>query len=492
MNRFTDKHTLHSSNKLTSRLTVMTFLLLLLLSSAISLFAYGCIWFFLPGADLKRAQRSLDQETQQLISSLWTTCKSDSEPLFTDFIRRTGAELLLLDHEKAPVSFYSFEKIHAAPIAGNRYPFRFKDSSQEYLLITRCHPARTDEIQTALRRSIPFAAVLIVLLSALCAFVFSRSTTRPIIQISAIADRIASLDFSWYCPYLRDDEIGVLSRSINELSDRLHAALEEIQRRNTLLSDELLLEKEHERRRMLFFSGVSHELKTPIAVVIGQLEGMQANVGVYRDRDKYLARSAEILQSLNHFIQEMLLVSHMDLSDEPALQPVGLAALVEALTAEYAKYAQPLFIDIHLDIRAGNPAKNPVDTDAKAQDEFLIRGDEMLLKKALGNVIGNAVTHSPKHQSVSVALSRTDGWIQFTVQNTGVHIDENHLPHLFEAFYRADKSARYGSGLGLYITRMILDTYHVRHTIENVEDGVRFTACFPADASGAFLHTIST
>ncbi|MDE6917438.1 MAG: hypothetical protein K2P39_11665, partial [Lachnospiraceae bacterium] len=81
MNRFTDKHTLHSSNKLTNRLTVKTFLLLVLLSSAISLFAYGCIWFFLPGADLKRAQRSLDQETQQLISSLWTTCKSDSEPL---------------------------------------------------------------------------------------------------------------------------------------------------------------------------------------------------------------------------------------------------------------------------------------------------------------------------------------------------------------------------------------------------------------------------
>lgn len=120
---------------------------------------------------------------------------------------------------------------------------------------------------------------------------FSRHTTKPIIRISGIADRIANLDFSWYCPDLRGDEIGVLSQSINELSDKLHNALDEIRRRNDRLEDEILLEKERERRRMLFFSGVSHELKTPIAVVIGQLEGMQSQIGVYKDREN-ISRAA--------------------------------------------------------------------------------------------------------------------------------------------------------------------------------------------------------
>lgn len=260
--------------------------------------AYGCIWLFLPYADQKLAQRSLDQQTQQLVSILRTTQKGDSEPLLINFIRQTGADISLFDQNGESVSPFTFEKTAAEMIPGTRYPFRFPDSD-EYVLITHYNPLRSDEIADAVRKSIPFVTLLVILLSAVSAFAFSRYTTRPIIRISGIADKIANLDFSWYCPDLRDDEIGVLSRSINELSDRLHKAFDEIHRRNDFLEDELLLEKERERRRMLFFSGVSHELKTPIAIVIGQLEGMQAQIGIYKDRETYLARSAEILQSLN-------------------------------------------------------------------------------------------------------------------------------------------------------------------------------------------------
>ena len=83
--------------KLMHKLTTKTFFLLLILSLTIILSAYGCIWLFLPYADQKLAQRSLDQRTQQFVSCLWTTARDDSEPLFTDFIRQTGAELFLLD-----------------------------------------------------------------------------------------------------------------------------------------------------------------------------------------------------------------------------------------------------------------------------------------------------------------------------------------------------------------------------------------------------------
>ncbi len=332
------------------------------------------------------------------------------------------------------------------------------------MLIARYDPTRSDEIRAAVQRSIPHVALLILLLSSVSAFLFSRHMTRPIIRISRIADRIANLDFSWYCPDLRDDEIGILSRSINELSDKLHTALDEIHRRNALLEDEIALEKERERRRMLFFSGVSHELRTPIAVVIGQLEGMQMQVGVYKDREKYLARSAEILQSLNNFIREVLLISHMDMNTEPAVTAVDLSAMTRSLASEYMDYAEPLSIHFSIEIEPG----------------IQIYGDEALLKKALGNVIGNAVTYSPEHGSISIRLTRTQDTAALTVDNAGAHVREADLPHLFEAFYRAGGSAGHGSGLGLYITRMILENGQVRHTIENTGDGVRFTAVFPA------------
>ena len=452
-------------NKLMHKLTLKTFFLLLLLSLSVTLFAYGCIWIFLPYADQKSARRNLARQTEQFVSCLWTTPRSDSTPLFTDFLRQTGAELLLLDQSGETVSPFTFQKTgHSEIVPEARYPFRFADSDDEYALIARYDPTRSDEIRAAVQRSIPHVALLILLLSSVSAFLFSRHMTRPIIRISRIADRIANLDFSWYCPDLRDDEIGILSRSINELSDKLHTALDEIHRRNALLEDEIALEKERERRRMLFFSGVSHELRTPIAVVIGQLEGMQMQVGVYKDREKYLARSAEILQSLNNFIREVLLISHMDMNTEPAVTAVDLSAMTRSLASEYMDYAEPLSIHFSLEIEPG----------------IQIYGDEALLKKALGNVIGNAVTYSPEHGSISIRLTRTQDTAALTVDNAGAHIREADLPHLFEAFYRAGGSAGHGSGLGLYITRMILENGQVRHTIENTGDGVRFTAVFPA------------
>lgn len=447
------------------KLTLKTFFLLLLLSLTILLSAYGCIWIFLPYADQKLARQNLKRQTEQFVSSLWTTPKNDSGSLFTDFLRQTGAELFLLDRDGKVVSPFTFtpQNLKNTDLdTTDRYPFRFADSGDEYVLIARYDPSRSDEITKAMQKSIPFVALLILLLSSVSAFLFSRYTTKPIIRISRIADRIANLDFSWYCPDLREDEIGLLSRSINELSDKLHAALDEIHRRNASLEDEIALEKEHERRRMLFFSGVSHELKTPVAVVIGQLEGMQAQIGVYRDREKYLARSAEILQSLNSFIQEVLLVSHMDMKTEPAMTTVDLSAMTKALAADYMDYAEPLSIQFASEIAA----------------DVRTCADETLLKKALGNVMGNAVTYSPEHGHILIKLSRTENSAALTVVNTGAHIDEKDLPHLFEAFYRTDKSAGYGSGLGLYITRMILETYHIAHSIENTADGVMFTAIF--------------
>lgn len=444
------------------KLTIKTFWMLLALSMIICFFAYACIWFFLPYADRKRAQHELQEKTGLLVSELRTAAHGDSEKIFTDFIRETGADIILLNREYHPVSLFTFEETDSAILDGSEYPFRFADSEDEYILIV-CHDfSRLGEMKRAILNSMPFVGALIIILSAVSAFIFSNYATQPIIRISKIADRIANLDFSWYCPDMRDDEIGMLSASINELSDKLHTALTELHSRNAVLEDEIVLEKERERRRMLFFSGVSHELKTPIAVVIGQLEGMQAEIGVYKDREKYLARSAEILQSLNGFIKEILLVSHIDMEEQTADSPVDLSSVIDSLWEDYSEYA----------------VLSSICLTAETEQNVLVYGDEALLKKAVGNVIENAVTHSPENGRVSVRLFRKDGRVRLTVANSPAYIEEKDMPHVFEAFYRANQSARHGSGLGLYITRMILETYNISHTIENTDDGVQFTAEF--------------
>lgn len=451
------------------RLTARTFALLAALSLIISVIAFLCILTALPYTGKERSQRLLAEETEQIVSALRLTEKRNSEPLFTDFIRETGAFLFLLDDERKPISPYTFERTGAETIDDIGLPFRFSDSDEDYILITRYDSARSDELTSAFLGSIPFVAVTAVILCLIGAWLFSKHTTQPIIRIGKIAEKMADLDFGWYCPDLRNDEIGTLSASINEMSDKLRTALDELKSRNSTLKDEIDLEREREQRRMLFFSGVSHELKTPVAVVIGQLEGMQKNIGVYKDREKYLARSADILRSLSGFINEVLAVSHLDISDEAERRPVNISGMIRALAEEYSDYAEDNSITVSADICG----------------DIIVNGDEKLFEKAIGNIIGNAVSHTSGNGAVRVTMTNGSG-AALVVENTPAHIAEEHLPHVFEAFYRADPFSEQGSGLGLYITRMILEKYGVGYKIENTADGVRFTVKF--DSSTQKTH----
>lgn len=447
------------------KLTQKTFYMLLALCLSICILSYAFIGIFLPAANEKQARRQLEKKTEELVSHLRNTKESESETLFINFIKETGADLKLMNANREEVSLFSFvEKGEKGQLKVQEpeYPFRFADSDKEYILAASYNPAHTEEITKAIQRSLPFVGSSILILSFLSALFFSHYTTRPIIRVSKIAERIANLDFSWYCPDIRDDEIGELSKSINELSDRLHTALTELNSQNALLADEITFEKERERRRMLFFSGVSHELKTPIAIVIGQLEGMLAEIGVYKDREKYLARAAEILQSLNSFIKEILSVSHIDMEEPEQVVPISLSVMIEELLNDYHDFMDLQEIQLLSDVK----------------EDIYVYGNEQLFKKALGNVLGNAVEYSSENGTVSVTLTKNSKKPVLTITNSPAHIDEEHLPHIYEAFYRAGKDTGHGSGLGLYIVRMIFETYGIEYSITNREEGVQFIAEF--------------
>lgn len=464
------------------RLTGKTCILLLALSLTVSLFAYGCIWLCLPYMNQNQAQRRLDEKTALLVEQLKESGKTESIALLVEFIRETGAYTLLTDDSgnqalpaPADMDDAGGETAQASGSAGIRtdygavdrklpertWPFRSADGT-EYMLVIRQDMSGQQETVRAMLMSLPFVAVITVVLSAVCAWIFSRYATAPVLRMNRIAGKMAQLDFSWYCPDERDDEIGMLSASINKLSDKLHSALEELRQRNDSLEDEIRLEKERERRQMLFFSGVSHELRTPLAVLAGQLEGMLAGIGVYRDRETWLARSLEILRSLNRFVKEILLISHMDMKCPEASMKTCLSDLVRDLVEEYEGYAEFYGAVIEQETEQG----------------LFVTGQEQMLKKALGNVTANAIIYSGEGGFVKVKLCSGEKGIVFTVTNTPAHIALEHLPHVFEAFYRTGTSERAGSGLGLYITGLILDHCGGSYQLENTETGVKFTAVF--------------
>lgn len=452
--------------KINGSLTSKTFLVLLSLLLVFCAITYTFISLFLPFVNEGQSRSELDTRSKTLVEQLRQCPASESSELFAHFMQDTGADLYLLNEKHTAINLFTFTMSHTTIQPGQEYPFRFAGSDKEYILIVHFNPARSEQIKTAILKTLPWIGGLILVMSLCGAFFFSRYTTLPIVRMSRIAANIAELDFSWYCPDMREDELGALAKSINELSDKLNAALLSLRRQNSSLENEIVLEKERDSKRLLFFSAVSHELKTPIAIVIGQLEGMLAEIGVYKDKPKYIARSAEILRSLDGFIKEIISVSYIDIAEKKVYEPVDLSQVLEATIGDSLALMESRSIKLKIEI----------------EPNIIIIGDAVLLKKALRNVLDNSAVYSPEGGLVSVQLVRNPNKATLTIANRGVHIAEEHLPHLFEAFYRGDRHTgggyKQGSGLGLYLTRMILESHRVNHGIENCEDGVLFTAVF--------------
>ena len=211
---------------------------------------------------------------------------------------------------------------------------------------------------------------------------------------------------------------------------------------------------------MDFFSAASHELKTPITIIKGQLQGMLYQVGRYKDRETYIAESLAVTNTLEKMVQELLTISRLDTMGYVCNKnEFDLSSLInECLSAHEDLFMQrELTVEIFI---------SPV---------IFVLGDMRLLQKVLDNLLGNAATYSPAGNHIFVKLWKNDNKAKLTIENTGVHIPDGDIPKLFEAFYRVDQSRNRqtgGTGLGLYIVKTILDLHGAEIKIENTGKGV--------------------
>ena len=323
----------------------------------------------------------------------------------------------------------------------------------------------------ALVQMAPWLLLVLITFSLLCAFIYSRYITRPIVRMSGIAGKMAELDFHWECGEKRKDEIGKLGRSLDKLAQRLDKALTDLESANQALQEEVEQERELDRQRMAFFNAASHELKTPVTILKGQLSGMLEGVGVYQDRDKYLLRSLQVTGRMENLVREMLAISRMETGSMAVKQEsVDLSALV----------GRQLTLD------AGLMEQREQRLVSTLTPGITVTGDPSLLGKAVGNLLSNAALYSPDGAEIRVWCGMRECSPVLTVENAGAHISEEALPHLFEAFYREEGSrnrATGGSGLGLYLVKMILDRHGARCEIENITDGVRARVIFPTETA---------
>lgn len=344
--------------------------------------------------------------------------------------------------------------------------FRYHDSEAEYILHLTTYSMPENQVNKALWIVAPYLVLVIFFLSAGISLFYSRYLTKPIVNLSKLSQKMADLDFTYRYQSGRQDEIGTLGRNLDHLSQSLSETISELQSANCKLQGDIQRQQEMEAQRLAFFSAASHELKTPITILKGQINGMLDGISVYQDRDLYLAKALAVTNRMEKLVLEILSVARMG-SPGFTLEfsEIDLSLLLRNLLAEYEELMRQ---------------KN-LNYDIQLAEEIRIAGNEPILKKAISNVLSNAVCYSPEGAVIRLQLSLQNDRVLLTVENEPAHIPEQELPHLFEPFYRVEQSRNRstgGSGLGLYLVHTILKLHKAGFQIENTPAGVKFTISF--------------
>lgn len=446
--------------KIKNSLSVKVFLWISGLLILCSLIIYGIVMFFLPQSYTVVASDRVESEIQQLTERLTQTAFVDSGQILDQFSRENQA-LVVLSGGEENQAFGSLVK-KDGDILTTSIEISFADSTEFYTLSITAPVSAGWELIAAFVKLLPLLLLLIMLISSLGAFFCSRVLARPVLEISRVSKRMANLDMTWECSVNRTDELGVLANSLNFMAKRLDAAMKELEHTNQKLREDMEHITELARQRRDFFAAASHELKTPITILKGQIESMILGIGKYKDTEGVLPETLKEVENMERLVKEILTISKIEM--------YGLVGKTEAvsLTDVLIKVTETL-----------SPLTKERQTTVHLQtaENVTVFGNASLLEKAIHNILSNAIRHSPKSAEVFVHLTPS----ALTVANTGISIPEEDLSVLFTPFYRVEKSRNKstgGSGLGLYLVKTILELHGFLYQLNNTETGVMFTVEF--------------
>lgn len=480
--------------KIRKSLIVRIFLITVLVLLGAGTITFGLIAWATPSSYRAVIDADLTRQVQALTETLQDVPLADCGPALEDFVREAGADVTLAapdggivfsnvqlagealaedaastDETEATIAVTTAEQ---ATLTAEVF---FSDQARSYTLYVTPRLEAENVAVRALIQMAPWVLLTVLLFSLLGAFVYSRYITRPIVQMSDIAGKMADMDFDWKCQETREDEIGHLGRSLNQMAAKLSQALEALQASNAALRGEVEQERALDLQRRAFFAAASHELKTPVTILRGHLSGLLDGIGIYQDQEKYLARSLQMTARMEHLIQEILMVSRMEARDSAMVQErLDLSAITEEQLALAGDLLEQKNLRVTADL---SPA-------------LMVDGERAMLAKAIGNLLANAALYSPCGENIRIWSGMQDDAPTLIIENTGVHIGEDALPHLFDAFYREERSRNRqtgGSGLGLYLVRIILERHGASCAIDNTAAGVRATVRF--DQAAHKTHT---
>lgn len=291
----------------------------------------------------------------------------------------------------------------------------------------------------------------------------TKQMFSPILSLTDLSERMSNLDFDAHYTGKSSDEIGVLGHSMNVLSDRLKDTIGELKTANLQLQRDIEEKIQIDKMRQEFIANISHELKTPIALIQGYAEGLTE--GMAQDpesRDYYCEVIADEANKMNQMVKQLLALNALESGyDMPVMEQFDLTELIQGVLAS----ARILI------------KQTGADVDFSSNAPCLVWADEFKIEEVVTNYLSNAIHHVCPGGKISVSLERFNHEVKVTVFNQGNPIPEEDIPNLWTKFYKVDKArtrAYGGSGIGLSIVKAIMDSHQKACGVENRPDGVAF------------------
>jgi len=336
-----------------------------------------------------------------------------------------------------------------------------------YLMYIRMPIASIKESVKISNEFLYLVGSIIIVVGGIVVLIISKRFTKPISELNGIAKKMSKLDFSQkYKVRDKDDEIEELGKSINEMSDKLEKTIKQLRSNNIELEKDIEEKSKIDEMRKQFISDVSHELKTPIALIQGYSEGLIGNVNSDEESRKFYA--------------EVIL-------DETNKMDKLVKQLLELMNLEYGKRE---FNDKKFDIvelineiirkAAVILEEKDIKIEFEAKEKVIVYADDFYIEQVVNNYLTNAIKNVEEvdgEKLIKIELEELEDKLKVKVFNTGKNIEEENLNRIWNRFYKVDESRsreQGGSGIGLAIVKAIMSNYQNNFGVANKPNGVEF------------------
>ena len=312
-----------------------------------------------------------------------------------------------------------------------------------------------------------YVGIISIIIGSWIMYIIGVEFTKPILRLSQMTRDISNLNFDVRYEENRQDEVGELGHSINVLSEKLEDTISSLKSANNELQNDIKKKEKVEEMRKEFLSNVTHELKTPIALIQGYAEGLKDNIqGDAENRQFYCEVIIDEAAKMNNMVKRLLSLSELEFGDnKPQFDRFDVMSLLNSVVNSLNMIYK----------------QKGVESKIFGNKHCFVWADEYLVEEVITNYVNNALNHveidSMGEKTVTICVKEFDDKVRISVFNTGKPIPEDAVDRIWDKFYKVDKARTReygGNGIGLSIVKAIMNSLNRECGVRNWDNGVEF------------------